>query len=514
MTGAASNSAPSRRGLLAALLAALAAGTVAAAVGLATDVSVGDENYHVRKAAAFLAAGGRAAFDPLYGPAVPPGIPYYDGPAWHAGLALGWAAAGRGFVAAQVYQGAWVAAAVLAAWAAGRRLGGEAAAWWTLLVAATLPALLLFGVLLYVEAALLAALMAAAAAVDARRMLPAGLAFGLAFLVKPTVAYAFPALAVAAVLAAEAGWKPRLAALVKVGVGAALLIGPDLLWRLTHLGTVGVPYLLATGGGDAVPETIRAMLREPAPTVYYQPASVLDPVRLLQFLGFALPLGAAGAVVQGMRGDRVVRGLGVVLGVYVVCQAAALVSGVFVDIRYALPGFVPMLLLAGRGLAALGKGRGILAKAMVAGALVQTAAVGGVAVHLRTVPSETMAAMRALGELPVEQEPGFVLAPEERITTWSGRPILWAAVNPGAFLFVWDDAKQRRIVDHYGIEYVVVPEARIYDDRRAKHTGGYPQSFIDRLGTLEWLDPDPVLDRGGLRVYRVRPSSHSAGTLP
>jgi len=88
-----------RPGVLA-TLAALLVTLAAFVLGAVTDLSLGDGNYHLRKAEHFADAGRRLTHGPVYGPVVPPGIPYYDGPAWHAGLAILWRLTGKSVLVA------------------------------------------------------------------------------------------------------------------------------------------------------------------------------------------------------------------------------------------------------------------------------------------------------------------------------------------------------------------------------------------------------------------------------
>ena len=492
-----------RPGVLAAL-ASVGIGLVAFILGAVTDLSLGDENYHFRKAAHF-AEQGRLAHDPDYGSLVPPGIPYYDGPLWHYGLGMLWRVTGQSMLVAQLYQAAWILLLGVSAWYAGRALAGDRAGWWTMALAITFPSALYFGAVLYVEVAIFALLMLAAALALARRPLLAGLAFGLAFLVKPTVTVAFPGLLLGVLFMAQGSTWRRLWRVALAGAGAALVIAPDLIWRQLHFGTVGVVFLSKSGGDAAVPEAVRAMLREIGPATFYWAMSLFTPRILAVSLGLVLPLGVIVAIGFWKRLGRKATALWTVTAVVVAPEAALLAAGGYQDVRYWMPALVPPVLVAGMGLAVLAERRRGWRNILMVLAIVQGLGVLGAVYVMRQVDPATRDAMRELGRLEVRRPPGFVVCPEASVSTYSDRPILWAAINPGAFFFNWSPAKQWFLLDYFGAEYIAIPADKVYDDAAIRHTGGYPRSFVRALPHMPYVDPQPVIDRPGLKVYRVRP---------
>ena len=494
-------------------LVALLIGLAVFAVGAVTDPSLGDENYHFRKAAHFARAGRRLTHDPDYGPTVPPGIPYYDGPLWHGLLAAVWRVTGPSVLVAQAYQALWVVLFVGLAWTAGRHLGGPAAAWWTALIAGTLPVTLFFGAVFYVEAAMLALLAGCAALLIRRRALLAGIAFGAAFLARPAVAVAYPAFLVGCLLLEEPAWPKRLLKAFLGSLGAALLIMPDLVWRKMNLGTIGVVYLTRSGGDPNIPEAIRRMLLEKGPETFYWAASVLKPADVLMHLGLVVLVGAVLSLVLTRRLGRPAQALWAVAVAFLVPQVAIMVVNRFPDVRYLMPVFPVFVLLAGWAVsAALGRsGRPVLAGLIILVAVAQAGSVVAFVYDRRQVAPEAMEAMRRLGRLDVRHPPGFVVCPEASVTTYSGRPILWAAINPGAFFFRWSPEKQWTLLDYYGVEFIAVPQHRVYDDTKTKHTGGFPRSYVQRLPELPYVADGPVVNRGGLTVYRVRPRGSVSG---
>ncbi len=542
---------------LAAWLVALATGLFVFAIGASTTLSLGDESYHLRKAANFLDAGCRLAFDPTYGPTVPPGLPFYDGALWETGLAALWRVTGQSVLVAQAYEAGWFVLFVGLAWTAGRALGRlinrraaltvqgatevspDRLGWWALAAAASLPAMLFFGgFLLYVEGAMMALLMAAVVCALLDWPLLAGLAFGLTFLVKPTVALTFPAFLLGLVLWPRETLSKRAVAGIWFGLGTALCVLPDLWWRQIHLGTIGITRLSASGGDAAIPADIRAMILEKGAAQFFEVSSIFNLRDLVMYLGAPLLVGvllALGHLVRGFwksrgaTGPEAARsvnfGLWLMVLVFALPEVLLLARNNQVEIRYAMP-ILPIFVL----LAALAAERWVrwprrVLALVVAATVLQALAVGVLAVKIRQMPPQRIAAMRAFGELsgsrglipapddraappwsPAQIKPdaGFALCPEDNLFTYSGVRTLWSAVNPRAFFFVWTPEKQERILEFFQIAYVVIPANRVFDDTHEKHTGGYPQSFIDRLSALPWLDPKPIMDQGGLKVYRVR----------
>jgi 4-amino-4-deoxy-L-arabinose transferase-like glycosyltransferase len=487
-------------------LVALLTGLAAFAAGTDTDLSLGDENYHFHKAVEFFQAGGRTAYATDYGPIVPPGIRYHDGPLWEWGLARLWQLTGRSVVVAQAYQAFWYTLIVGFAWMAGKRLGGPAVGWWALLLATTMPAILLFGgILLYVEGAMVALLMLSAVLLLSGRPLLAGAAFGLAFLAKPSVAVVFPALVTAAALATDAPWRRRLAAATWAVAGVAALVLPDLWWRHVHDTNILSGYLVKKASNTGVPAQVVALWLEPGLGSNYQTTTLLNPLDVLTHLGLPVLLGVALSIIGLVqKRDRTVLALWALAASVLLPQAILAAMHMHTEVRYIMPIFVALILVAALALARMLEDRRWLTGAVVAAALAQALSVGGFACVERRVSPEFVEAVQALGRLPSRGGPGFVLCPEAKVSTYSGRPILWSAVNPGAFFFTWPSEKQGFLLDYYGVQYIAVPRSRIYDDTAAKHTGGYPRSFVEALPRMPYVDPFPVIDGPWMIVYRVK----------
>ena len=498
------------RQVLLAWLAAVLVGVATFAVGAATDLSLGDENYHFRKASHFLRYGERLTYDPVYGPQVPPGIPYYDGPAWHMGLAWLWKLTGRSAWAAQAYQAAWSVLLVGSAFMAGSVLGGRRAGWWSFLTAATMPAVLFFSVVLYTETAMLALMMLGLWLSFRRWFLVGGIAFGLAFLIKPTACVLLPAMLLAAVLPTETPWRKRALAALLFCVGTALVVGPDLWWRQQHLGTIGVVYLSSSGGDAGVPEAVRQMLLEKGPEAFYWASSILNPLDVLMHLGVIVPLGLVLSLVWLRRPAAGRRFLWLALAVFLAVEAYQIAGAGILDVRYTMGAFFLPILLAGPALADWTGKRRWLTWALIAVAALQASAVMEKVVSARRIPAEELQVIRRIADLPVRHEPGFVVCTDSRVATYSGRPILWSAINPGPFFFKWSPDQQWFLLDHYGAEYIVIPRARIYDDSLIKHTGGYPKSWVDAAARLPYVEPTPVIDSPSLLVYAVKPKPPQA----
>jgi len=484
---------------------AIGVGLVVFGVGATTDLSIGDENYHFRKAVQFYEHGERLTYDPDYGKTVPPGITYYDGALWPGLLALLWYLTGPSVAAAQAYQAAWTVLLVGCAWEAGQALGGNRTAWWAMLVTATLPAFLAFGVLLYVEVALIALLMAAAALTLRHHPFWAGFLFGLAFLIKPTVPMVFPAFLLAVLLTAKGGRRGCLVAALAACTGTALLVLPELAWRHIYLGTIGV-VRLSEENSAAVPAVIRTMLAEKGPETFYEPSSLFNLLDLIKYLGGIVIVGLAVALRPGFWRRRQRAGLELVLAAVLVVYVGLLPWSRMFEVRYLMPAFVPVALLAAVGLTRLRPARGWLACGLLILAILQAALALRDVAQRRHLPADLREAMAEVGRLPdYRHTPCFVVNTYPYLTTYSGKLILWAVLNPNAFFFHWSPEQQWQLLDYYGVDYFVIPRDRIYDDTAIQHTGGFPASFVHRLPDMPYVDRTPVLDRGGLLVYRVRP---------
>ena len=114
------------------ILASLLAAAVIATVGSLSEVSLGDENAHVRQTRSYMRSGTRVPYDPAC-LSVDDRIRFAFAaqPLWHAGLALLWKAAGTDSDwLAQTYQAGLYLLLVLSVYFGARQIWSEEAASW------------------------------------------------------------------------------------------------------------------------------------------------------------------------------------------------------------------------------------------------------------------------------------------------------------------------------------------------------------------------------------------------
>jgi len=170
------------------ILASLLAAAVIATVGSLSEVSLGDENAHVRQARSYMRSGTRVPYDPVclsvddrirYG--------FASHPLWHAGLALLWKAAGTDSDwLAQTYQAGLYLLLVLSVYFGARQIWSEEAASWAWLLVATMPMVCAYSMLLYLDVPGIAVSALGLLLLWKKKFLWCGVALGAAYLTKAT----------------------------------------------------------------------------------------------------------------------------------------------------------------------------------------------------------------------------------------------------------------------------------------------------------------------------------------
>jgi hypothetical protein len=102
----------------------------------------------------------------------------------------------------------------------------------------------------------------------------------------------------------------------------------------------------------------------------------------------------------------------------------------------------------------------------------------------------------------------LIIYPEYVILEQANRRFAWAG-NLHLVLknLFWnkDENRVRDLLISNDVSYIAVKKARIYDDSKVHHFGGYPKSFVERLPRLSFLKL--VFENKDIAIWYISDSS-------
>lgn len=479
-----------------ALAAILLATGVVFVAGATSRIVLGDEVYHTLFARAWSEAGlwHRPTHNPLYASGEPPGYYYVTEPVWPMLLGLAWQATGYVPWVAQGYQVLWYALLLALVWALGRDLLGPRGALAAVLAAISVPMVGAFSVMLYVDVSAAAVILAAVVLLLRRHFFWAGVLVGLAYITKRNAAFLVPPMVLWIVLEEGSLWQRTR----RVGLfllPAVLIVLPDLWWRGHEI----------PGGSDPVnPAHILTRL-----TTFFSPqrlsSNVNNPMHLLMYLGWVLPLLAA-AYVARRAWEKADRWLWLFIALYLVMLL--LIFTLDTDVRYVMP-IVPLFaVVVARGLRGWWNRRWVL----VALAAVAFAQLGVSAVRVNLARRLTPGQQAVFAYLRTHTPEGTrVMYPGEVIMAEARRPVVWNHLTDPEtkktclpeFLTTFGPEKIQSVLEANAVRYLCVE--RVLRGPLAKaERGGYPSAFVDLLPHLPFLEKVEGPWRGTISLWKVK----------
>lgn len=455
------------------------------AVGLSTGVFLGDECYHWRVAKMIFESNSRPVIDSVYRDNPKLGYFISDLSIWHIALAFLWKISGKvsGFVA-QVYQAFYYIILLLSVYLITKKFYGKKAVFYALLITATAPVVVVLSILLYLDLPLTALLALSFLFLVYRHNVWAGIVFGLAIFTKINALFLIPGMLILFFIGPLA--RKNIITGIRDSLGfslSAIIVNiPDIYFRLHNFG-----YIYYTS-----PKFIAGKM-----TYYFSPGSIaVYPLNILIYFGIGLLAGMAAYF--WLKKD-----MSVEVSLWVIILSYLLFWVIFfrntLDVRYLIV-LVPFFaILASRGLVAWPR-RNWAKVALVLLCLAQFAGACGYVYFRRKIPQGILN-----GYAYVKQNvapDSLIMYPGEDMVTYTGRPIAWGRVLSAADLF-WgkDEKKMVKVLDEYGIRYIIIKKKRVYDDSRVHHLGGYPRSFVERLPELGFLELK--FENEELSVWRV-----------
>lgn len=477
--------------------------TVLAALALAvagslSEVSLGDENVHVRHAEEFTRSWNRPAFDPATVKPDRRARLLFDGtPLWHMGLGALWRVFGRDAQwVAQLWQAAFYALLAVGVYVAARRLWDDSAAAWAWLIALSMPMVCAYSVVLYQDVPGVAVSALGLWLLWRRNFLWAGVALAAAYLTKMNMLSFGPWAAVLALWWAGGNWTRRLWAALAVALPVVAVFALDLAWRCRHYenGIMGPDLFPSIGMLSKSAQDALSTL--PKGYVIWKPFPYYSPVSIVSHLGLLTLAGVALALVRGW--DSASRWLWLGAVFCGVCFWAVFIRLDSTQIRYLFPAILLLILLAGGAMRTLRLPRWLLV-ALLAGCVVQG---GGAAVYMATRRHVPPGELEAFDWIRANTDPAHrIMYPEELLTNRTGRATVWGALNSAYFTTDASDPVRQELLNFLSVSHIAVPKRRLYDPAvEGAHHGGYPKAFVEHIRHVPYLEN--VFENDAMVIFR------------
>jgi 4-amino-4-deoxy-L-arabinose transferase-like glycosyltransferase len=504
--------------------------------GILTDLRFSDEIFHFWFAREWFDSGHRPIYNDLVDTVEEFGYYryYINAPLWHCGLAHLWKVVGRSSEGvAQLYQALIYLWMLINTYLLGRELYGGSTGWYAGVIVATIPFSVSFGILLFIDVPIAMLSPLCVLLILKKKRAWAGIVMGAMFLTKRNSYLLFPPLALLAFLHARASSSNKLApwkGLLLFGLVALSVTVPDFVFRYEEFGGLALPnqsasdvlLRLATSGNSLLGPPAEDLRRGKHATelglgegeIYtnYLESKLTDPVSIVKYLGLCLPWLLA-LYMAGFR-KRFHRNDGLLLAIIILYLVLyVLVFRRFLIVRYLSPVLPLTAVLAGKVLSTLQHRKWL--RYLVWGFCgVQFLSALLFVYNQRqiTFPEEEM-----LNYIESEvSSDARILTPEELfVSYYTRRPTVWVnsfQSDVSEFYYVlWGDDEYgvKSVLEEYGVRYVLIQEARVYDDATQRHSGGYPKSFVEKLPTLPFLDK--VYENEALSIWKVLEARSSLG---
>lgn len=490
-------------------------------VGLHSQVFLGDEVHHFRFAQENLRVGGRALYDGLYGPVIPPGYLFASEPVWPLGLGyLGRLSGIQNLQAVgQFYQIGFVLLFIYSIYFLAKDLYGKSCAEDAAFLAATMPMAVSFGILLYVDLPAAAFSALTFIMLFRKKYFWAGFFVGLAYLTKRSGFFYLPAVALL-ILSEKVSFFEKVKMAFFFSVGALLFVVPDILWRNQVLYSTKTIQLQPDTAGP-LPPVIPAgtgfrssfrMAMDHSWGMIRERIAVFNPVRfwvvkeklnssLTNPKDIAAYFGIPFLVLLAryfLKRDFSRRDLFLWMPITVFLMAYTFIFHLGSDIRYLFPVMPLFIVIAAKSFGSVG---GIWRKLLVAAAVAQVMAACFFVYHTRRPTPAVKESFEYIQKnIPAED---VVMYPEANMVQWAQRKIIWGLGGILNLFWVEDEHHALPLIRLNRLRYIIIKKNRIYDDGNGtlRHYSGYPASFVKRLET--WSIVEPVFENSEIKIWKV-----------
>ncbi|MBN1687624.1 MAG: glycosyltransferase family 39 protein [Candidatus Omnitrophica bacterium] len=510
-------------------------------VGLTSEPFLGDEIHHYRFAKDIYTLRDRPTMDLLYAPQEPGAYFYATEPLWPIGLAILWKLTGGiASYKAQVYHFGFFLLLLVGVFKLARKLYGEKCGLFAALLTLTMPMMIAFGVLFYVDMPAAALCVWFFLLLREKKYAWSGFFLGLLYLMKRSSLFFIPGIFFLIFTERSRGfWGRVLASFFCFGI-ALMVVTPDIIWRQDKFGSfVAAPYQRdlgersmttreASGGAEArdtsfggirgaeikivlkflqrtleqiyhfMKKRIRAMAQWKFWTVTeYLNSSLLDPKDIVTYFGLATII-CFFLYLLGRRFHSSDIFLWVPILSYMFFYAFLLRLGS--DIRYTFPVIPLLIILGAKGLEGIS---GTWYKYLIYVICVLQFLSVLLFVSLVRRPSKALVEGFAYIRAHTPEE-ALIMYPESNILEETNRKVIWGLGEVLHIMRKKDEGRIAEIIQNNHLDYIVIKKDRVYEDygRGYMHHGGYPRSFVERLGQYDFLECE--FDNPAMSVWKIK----------
>ena len=459
------------------------------AVGLFSELSLGDEVYHYRFAKDIFYSGKRATFDSLYGSGNPPGYLYVIEPLWHIFLALLWQLCGNVyFCVAQFYQTIYYALLILFTFLLGKEIYGQKEGLYAALIVATMPVVISFSILFYLDVPATCFSILCILLFIKKKYLWSGFILGLMYLTKRNAFFFAPAFFFLILIQREVNFRKKVKEIFCLLIMTLLFILPDILWRENNLkskivveGKVVNSVNLGTLEGTI--DRFSLMIHGLKNTEYLN-SYLSNPLDILKYLGIPL-LCMLFLYVVFIKYEKKDLHLWVLIIFFYIFFCFIFNPGS--DIRYIVPVLPLLAIISAKMLNYLKWGYSNFF--LITICLLQfTITVFYVGIN-RQIPKDIEDGFNYIKNNTPKDS--LVIYPEYVIIEKTNRRFVWAGIIPLEIkTLFWSDniSAVENSLKSFNINYIAIKKSRIYDDSQIHHFGGYPKSFVEKLPSFPFLE--------------------------
>lgn len=464
------------------------------ALGVRSDLYLGDETFHYRLAKAIYESESRPLIDPLTNFTKEGKIYYICGQLWHTILAASWKLLGGCTrTVAQIYHAMYYVILVFSTYLLARELYDKRRAMYAALLVSTVPMVVALTIIFHVDVPIAALTALCLLMLVRKQYLLTGVILGLGFLTKRNIYLLVPSIFLIIVYYSNRDVKKVVVRSLTLAIPLILMTAPDFYFRYSNFGKpIPMPGNLETEskplyafGGDILFYDIGHLIANPA--------------SIARSFGVVL-LISIGAYLVYRRYSRKDIFLGIPILSYIVL-AFYFSGGDLLD-RYLSPILAPLAIIGAIGFSSLRSK--YLRYILIAGCILQFVSASIFTYVHRRIPSGTMQGYAFIRKnAPVDSH---ILCCRNALAFHANRIAVWnsyASMAEMPYMFWEADANQiEQILRKYELDYIFVEKDRIYDDSTAQHLHGYPQSFTRKMSSLQLFDL--VLENSDVSIWKIK----------
>ena len=479
-------------------------------ISLTTDLALGDEVYHYRLAKNFYLLGQRPVADILYQDSKRIEFYYVHDILWHFLLAIIWKATGGvSFIVAQIYHAFYYYSLVFLAYLLGRELYSKEVGIYSAVLVATVPMVAAFGILFYSDIPSVVFAVLCALLIIKKKYLCAGLALGLSYLAKRNGLLFVPAI-ILIVFYDQVSLKVKLRNLLIIFAVASVIIFPDILWRkqafkemppsiwssvtkIMHRAATPITKIMKRAHtASAAPAASTPTASAPTGDVAsfanlaagdYPFLKYFKDYLFLSYFGLTLILCL---IMYFFHKYKWFKKQDIILWTLIISYILPYLYflGLCKEMRYLMPIIPFVAILAARSIVSIRK-RPVKIMIILICILQLFATVCYVCMK-RSVPQDLKDSFAYVKEnTPRDAD---ILYLEYIGMEMADRKIRWSKFDLLDKIFWEPDAQEVLCaLEEMSIDYILIRNSRVYDDRNMRYIGGYPKSFVERLPTLPFV---------------------------